>query len=100
MENLQACLMDVDRQLDGLEGTLENKVQRSLTMLGNAYQEGRQGVARIRASVQSIQAAERMEALPTLAVLDEPPATDTAQGAATGDLLGEHSQRLEALRRG
>jgi len=100
MENLQACLMDVDRQLDGLEGTLENKVQRSLTMLGNAYQEGRQGVARIRASVQSIQAAERMEAVPTLALLDEPPPTDRVEEAATEDLLAERSRRLEALRRG
>jgi hypothetical protein len=69
-------------------------------MLGNAYQEGRQGVARIRASVQSIQAAERMEALPTLALLDEPPPTDRAEEAAGGDLLAERSRRLEALRRG
>jgi DNA anti-recombination protein RmuC len=76
MENLQACLMEVDRQLDGLEGALENKLQRAVTMLGNAYQDGKQTVARIRAAVQGIQASERLDSLPSLSVLD--PATRAA----------------------
>ena len=60
MENLQACMMEVERQLDSLESTLENKLQRALTMLGNTYTDGKQSLARIRASVHSIQAMERL----------------------------------------
>src|SRR5262249_10721388 len=61
MENLQACLMEIDRQVDALDTALENKLQRASTMLGNAYQEGKQVTARIRASVRGIQAAGRLE---------------------------------------
>jgi hypothetical protein len=61
MENLQACLMDVDRQLDELEGVLENRIQRAAVMLGNAYSEGKQISARIRAQAQSIQILERVD---------------------------------------
>lgn len=57
MENLQAWLMEIDRQLDGLDAALENRLQRAITMLANAYQDGKQVTARIRASVQGIQAA-------------------------------------------
>ena len=71
MENLQACLMEVDRQLDGLESTLENKLQRAVTMLGNTYTDGKQSVARIRASVHSIQASEEMAGRPNLAVVGD-----------------------------
>jgi len=77
MENLQACLMEIERQLDALDGTLENRVQRAATMLANAFQEGKQVTARIRASVQGIQAAGRLEA-PSEAVLPDP-------GGAAGD---------------
>jgi DNA recombination protein RmuC len=61
MENLQACLMEIDRQVDALDASLENKLQRAATMLGNAYQDGKQVTARIRASVRGIQAAGRLE---------------------------------------
>ena len=71
MENLQACMMEVERQLDGLESTLENKLQRALTMLGNTYTDGKQSVARIRASVHSIQATERLPEGPSLALVGE-----------------------------
>jgi DNA recombination protein RmuC len=71
MENLQACMMEVERQLDGLESTLENKLQRALTMLGNTYTDGKQSVARIRASVHSIQAMERLPEGPSLALVAE-----------------------------
>jgi DNA recombination protein RmuC len=60
-EHLQACLMEVDRQLDALDAVLEHKLQRAVTMLSNTYLEGRQSVARIRASVQGVQCAERIE---------------------------------------
>ena len=105
MENLQACLMDVDSQLDGLDGILENKLQRALTMLGNTYQEGRQGVARIRASVQSIQAAERMEALPSLSVLEEGDRPEASPEVVEDDRLHDNGLEdrrppLGALRRG
>ena len=58
MENMQSALIDVERQLDVLEGTLENKLQRAVTMLQNAYGEGKQVSARIRVSAQSIQVAD------------------------------------------
>ena len=55
MEKLQSALIDVERHLDTLEGVLENKLQRAVTMLQNAYGEGKQVSARIRASAQSVQ---------------------------------------------
>jgi DNA recombination protein RmuC len=58
MEHMQSALIDVERQLDLLEGILENKLQRAVTMLQNAYGEGKQVSARIRASAQSIQVTE------------------------------------------
>jgi len=61
MDNLQACLMEIDRQLDALDASLEHKLQRAVTMLGNAYQDGRQVTARIRASVHGIQAAGQLD---------------------------------------
>jgi DNA recombination protein RmuC len=57
MERLQSALIDVERHLDTLEGILENKLQRAVTMLQNAYGEGKQVSARIRASAQSVQVA-------------------------------------------
>src|SRR5438876_2458960 len=55
MEKLQSALIDIERQVDVLEGILENKVQRSITVLQNAYTEGRQATAKIRASTQAVQ---------------------------------------------
>jgi DNA recombination protein RmuC len=55
MEKLQSALIDVERHLDTLESVLENKLQRAVTMLQNAYGEGKQVSARIRASTQSVQ---------------------------------------------
>src|SRR5437660_27916 len=74
MEHLQACLMEVDRQLDALDASLENKLQRAVTMLGNAYQDGKQVTARIRASVRGIQATGRLDdgGDPVRATVDEP----------------------------
>jgi DNA recombination protein RmuC len=58
MEKLQSALIDVERHLDTLEGILDNKLQRAVTMLQNAYGEGKQVSARIRATAQSVQTAE------------------------------------------
>src|SRR5690349_5477042 len=58
MEKLQSALIDIERQVDVLEGILENKVQRSLTVLQNAYTEGRQATAKIRSSAQGVQIVE------------------------------------------
>jgi hypothetical protein len=55
MEKLQSALIDIERQVDVIEGILENKVQRSLTVLQNAYTEGKQASAKIRAATQSVQ---------------------------------------------
>src|SRR5438876_9119305 len=54
-EKLQSALIDIERQVDVLEGVLENKVQRSITVLQNAYTEGKQASAKIRASTQAVQ---------------------------------------------
>jgi DNA recombination protein RmuC len=62
MEKLQSALIDVERHLDTLEGVLENKLQRAVTMLQNAYGEGKQVSARIRASTQSVQVADTGDA--------------------------------------
>src|ERR1700682_2686479 len=61
MEKLQSALIDVERHLDTLEGVLENKLQRAVTMLQNAYGEGKQVSARIRASAQSVQMTEKAD---------------------------------------
>ena len=58
MEKLQSALIDIERQVDVLEGILENRVQRSLTVLQNAYTEGKQASAKIRSSVQGVQIGE------------------------------------------
>ena len=58
MDKMQSSLIDVERHLDTLENVLENKLQRAVTMLQNAYGEGKQVSARIRASAQSIQVAD------------------------------------------
>src|SRR2546421_12415774 len=41
MEKLQSALIDIERQVDVMEGILDNRVQRSLTVLQNTYTEGR-----------------------------------------------------------
>ena len=58
MEKLQSALIDVERHLDTLESVLKNKLQRAVTMLQNAYGEGKQVSARIRASAQSVQVSD------------------------------------------
>jgi DNA recombination protein RmuC len=58
MEKLQSALIDVERHLDTLESVLDNKLQRAVTMLQNAYGEGKQVSARIRATAQSVQVAD------------------------------------------
>jgi len=58
MEKLQSALIDVERHLDTLEGILDNKLQRALTMLQNTYTEGKQVSSKIRSAAQSVQAAE------------------------------------------
>ncbi|HET7419992.1 MAG TPA: DNA recombination protein RmuC [Candidatus Dormibacteraeota bacterium] len=62
MEKLQSALIDIERQVDVLEGILENRLQRSLTVLQNAYSEGKQASAKIRASAQGVQIVEAGEA--------------------------------------
>ncbi len=58
MEKLQSALIDVERHLDTLEGILDNKLQRALTMLQNTYTEGKQVSSKIRSAAQSVQTAE------------------------------------------
>ena len=90
MEDLQACLMDIDRQLDVLEQTLENKLQRAVVMLQNAYGESKQVSARVRASTHRIQASERLDPAPEapslLLVEPEGPASDIPLNPQRRDL--------------
>ena len=58
MEKLQSALIDIERHLDVLEGVLENRLQRAVTMLQNAYGEGKQVSARIRAAAEGIQVSD------------------------------------------
>ncbi len=58
MDKLQSALIDIERQVDVLEGILENRLQRSLTVLQNAYTEGKQASAKIRSTVQGVQIGE------------------------------------------
>jgi hypothetical protein len=81
MEKLQTALIDIERQVDLLEGILENKVQRSLTVLQNAYTEGRQATAKIRASAQAAQVSQ--------------PSTDTVSTDSPG---AERELSTETLR--
>jgi DNA recombination protein RmuC len=60
LDNLQAALMDIERQLGSLEDVLENRLQRAVTMLTNAYNEGKLVSARIRASAHGIQTSEHL----------------------------------------
>src|SRR5205823_9100979 len=48
MDRLQSALIDMERQVDLLEAILENKVQRSLTVLENADTEGKQATSKIQ----------------------------------------------------
>ena len=83
MEKLQSALIDIERQVDVLDGILENKLQRSLTVLQNAYTEGRQATAKIRGSVQSAQIVEG--------------AVDGGEGVSTASTgAGEIAARSEA----
>lgn len=74
LDNMQATLIDVERQLDGLEGVLENRLQRAVTMLQNAYGEGKQVSARIRALAHSMQVPEegvdKVDPKPELALVE------------------------------
>ena len=65
MEKLQSALIDIERQVDVLEGILENRLQRSLTVLQNAYTEGKQASAKIRASAQGVQLVEAVDEVST-----------------------------------
>ncbi len=72
MEKMQSALIDVERHLDVLENVLENKLQRAVTMLQNAYGEGKQVSARIRASARSIQVQETPAEAPVHELSTEP----------------------------
>ncbi|HKW59927.1 MAG TPA: DNA recombination protein RmuC [Candidatus Dormibacteraeota bacterium] len=81
MEKLQTALIDIERHVDVLDGILENKVQRSLTVLQNAYTEGRQATAKIRASAQSAQISDL--------------AAGRAQGVFPGEVVSTDSPGAE-----
>jgi hypothetical protein len=49
--DVEACLSDLARMLDAIEGTLENKVARASTMLANGAEELRGHVGKARATL-------------------------------------------------
>lgn len=81
MDKLQSALIDIERQVDLLEGILENKLQRSLTVLQNAYTEGRQATANIRASAQGAQQGAQIQ---QSAQLSEVPGENLSTGPGEG----------------
>jgi DNA recombination protein RmuC len=85
MEKLQSALIDIERQVDVLEGILENKVQRFLTVIQNAYTEGRQATAKIRASARAVQIVEGGQDLST----ESTGAGEIARPASVHDLSTE-----------
>lgn len=56
--NLESALLEIDRYLNEIDSSLENKLQRALTMIQNSYTENKQAVARIRAAATSIHITE------------------------------------------
>jgi len=55
MENLKNHLISISRNLDEMEGILENKIYRGVTMVSNAYLDYKQMISKIRASLQELQ---------------------------------------------
>jgi hypothetical protein len=99
MEKLQSALIDVERHLDTLEGILENKLQRAVTMLQNAYGEGKQVSARIRASAQSVQMSEGGEGEISTELAGHPQAGPAGPGQASNGGSGrERGDLAEAGR--
>jgi hypothetical protein len=84
MENLQASLMEVERQLEALDGVFETRLQRATVMLQNAFSDGKQIAARIRAATQSIQAAEHYSSGPNLLVMEGEAEPELSAQAAGG----------------
>jgi DNA recombination protein RmuC len=97
MEKLQSALIDVERHLDTLEGILENKLQRAVTMLQNAYGEGKQVSARIRASAQSVQVSEGGEGEISTEPAARPQAGQAGRGPASISGSGRESDLLPEL---
>jgi DNA recombination protein RmuC len=94
MEKLQSALIDVERHLDTLEGVLENKLQRAVTMLQNAYGEGKQVSAKIRASAQSVQMTDNSGDLSTGA---SPLGGEVARSAGGGTEISTNSSQLSLV---
>jgi hypothetical protein len=94
MEKLQSALIDVERHLDTLEGVLENKLQRAVTMLQNAYGEGKQVSARIRASTQSVQMVDKAEDMSAGA---SPLAGEVARSAGGGAQISTSPSQLSLV---
>jgi DNA anti-recombination protein RmuC len=55
--NLEAALLEIDRYLNEIDSSLENKLQRALTMVQNSYAETKQASSRIRSAALSIHVA-------------------------------------------
>ena len=50
-DDIEACLRDLGRVLDAVEGTLENKLARASTMLANGTEELRGHVGKARTAL-------------------------------------------------
>jgi DNA recombination protein RmuC len=57
VENLQHYIMDIKRQLETMETTLENSIVRAVKMIDNASNEYRQALGSIRGSLTNLQAS-------------------------------------------
>jgi len=58
VENLQGYLIDIRRHLEQMLEILENKIEKSVTMLSNASSEYRQAIGSIKGSIKAIESSK------------------------------------------
>jgi DNA recombination protein RmuC len=61
IENLQNHLLSITKNLDEMENILENKVNKGVTMVSNAYLEYKNLISRIKSSLEQIKLKEKEE---------------------------------------
>jgi DNA recombination protein RmuC len=59
IENLQNHLLSITKNLDEMENILENKVNKGVTMVSNAYLEYKNLISRIKSSLEQIKLKEK-----------------------------------------
>ncbi|TMF92466.1 MAG: DNA recombination protein RmuC [Chloroflexi bacterium] len=95
LDNLQAALMDIDRQLTALDDALENRLEKAVKMLSNVFDDGKRITSRIRGSVHGIQTSEHLASSPLRGQVPDGEA-DRGRGAQHSLLLLEAEEPQSA----